>query len=232
MEKYKNIGLVVAIEIEAVLNKYKSPLKKEKIDAYDVITYKINHEVCMYVVKCGPGEIASAAATQFCISKLGCELIVNFGIVGGLTKEMSDIKTCVVEKVVHYDYDTTFIDKDYVVGQYNEYSDAYIPVCDYLVDKACEIEPSLKRVIVASGDKFVGDNNKKRELNKQFGADICEMECAGIALTCNRNNVPFLMIKCVSDGCEAGENDFYTNFKESATTCFEVTDKIIKMFCC
>ena len=109
---YKNIGLVVAIEIEAVFKKYGEPVKQEKINGFNVLTYYIDKYKTLYVVKCGPGEIASASATQFCISKLNCELILNFGIVGGLTEEMSDITTCVVEKIVHYDYDTTYIDKN------------------------------------------------------------------------------------------------------------------------
>ena len=227
MKEYKIIGMVVAIEIESVFKKYGNPINIEKIDGFEVYTYKINNQKVLYVVKCGVGEIASAGATQFCISKLNCQLILNFGIVGGLTKQMSDITTCVVDKVVHYDYDTTYIDKDYVVGQYNDYNDAYIPTTSSLVEKACKINPTLKRVICASADKFIGDPNKKNKLHKMYNADICEMESAGIVLTCNRNNIPMLMIKCVSDGCNAGENDFFTNFEQSANTCFDVMSQII-----
>ena len=228
MKEYKTIGMVVAIEVDSVFKKYGNPITTKKLDGFDVFTYKINENKLLYVVKCGPGEIASAGATQFCISNLNCELILNFGIVGGLTEEMSDIATCVVDKIVHYDYDTTYIDKDYVVGQYNDYKDAYIPTTKKFVDMACKIEPTLKKVVCASADKFIGDPNKKSELHKTYNADICEMESAGIALTCNRCQIPMLMIKCVSDGCNSGENDFFTNFTKSANTCFDIMSKIIE----
>ena len=80
----------------------------------------------------------------------------------------------------------------------------------------------------SSGDKFIGDPIKKAELHKLFNADICEMESAGIALTCNRNRIPFLMIKCVADSCGATPQEYYTNFNKSASLCFDITDKIIK----
>ena len=227
MTDKKFVGLVVAVEIKSVLEKYGQPLKEDKIDAYTVLTYNIKENVDMLVVHCGAGQIAAAAATQFLISRLNCSLILNFGIVGGLTKEMSEITTCVVDKVVHYDFDTSAVDKGYTIGRYPEYEDEYIPTTKELVDRAIEIEPSLKKVIVASGDKFVGDPNKKAELHQLFNADICEMESAGIALTCNRNRVPFLMIKCVADGCGADPQEYYENFNKSASLCFDITDKVI-----
>jgi adenosylhomocysteine nucleosidase len=228
MQENINIGLIVAVEISAVKEKYGEPIKQEKINAYNVMTYKIKDNTQLFVIHSGAGQIAAAAATQFLISKLNCSLILNFGIVGGLTPEMSEITTCVVDKIIHYDFDTSEVDEGYTVGRYSENIDEYIPVTNYLVDQAIAIEPTLKRVIVASGDKFIGKTDKKAELHNLYNADICEMESAGIALTCNRNNVPFLMVKCVSDGCGADPKEYYTNFTKSASLCFEILDKIIK----
>ena len=223
----KKIGLIVAVEIESVLNRYGQPIKRQKIDAFDVLIYQVTDNAQLYVVSCGVGEIAAASATQFCISKLKCKMIVNFGIVGGLTDEMSATKTCIVEKVVHYDFDTSDIDTGYVQGQYNDYPDPFIPVTKKLLDKALKLEPTLQKVVLASGDKFVGTTEKKRGLHKQFGAHICDMEGAAVALVCNRNKIPFLMIKCVSDGV-LDSTEFNHYFHKSASICFELTDKIIK----
>ena len=228
MPENKYIGLVVAVEINSVLEKYSKPIKQERINAYNVLQYKIKDNIYLYVVHSGAGQIAASAATQFLISRLNCSLILNFGIVGGLTPEMSEITTCVVEKIIHYDFDTSEVDKGYSIGRYSENKDEFIYTTPSLVKKAIEINPSLKKVTVASGDKFVGNPIKKAELNSTFGADICEMESAGIALTCNRNNIPCLMIKCVSDGCGATPQEYYENFTQSANLCFDITDKIIK----
>ena len=43
----------------------------------------------MVIVNCGPGEIAAASGTQFLISEYHVDIVMNFGVVGGLTEEMS-----------------------------------------------------------------------------------------------------------------------------------------------
>lgn len=222
-----NIGMIVAVaqEVGALLEKMGKPVKTEDFTGYEVKVYEVNGH-SLYVTKSGAGEISAASSTQLLISKYGCEMIVNFGVCGGLTDEMAVTRTAVVEKVVHYDFDTSEFDHC-EVGRYMEYPDVYIPATKSLVDKACEVEPSLMRVICASADKFVGDPDKKRELNKKFGAKICEMEAAGILLTANRNGVPALLIKAVSDSVSGGADEFMNLVSESALICVSTLLKIV-----
>lgn len=226
--RQKRVGLVVAVELDAVKRKYGEPLKEEKIDAYTVLTYRINRKTKMFVVRSGAGQIGASATTQFCISRLKCGLILNFGIVGGLTKDMSTVSTCVVERVLHYDFDTSAVDEGYKVGRYTENDEEYFYPTKSLVDRAVAVCPDLKRVTVASGDKFVGDIEEKKNLNKLYGADICEMECAGIVLTSNRNGVPVLSIKCVSDGLGSNPSDYYKNFVEASDKCIDILDQVVR----
>ena len=222
----KNIGMIVAIEIDAVLNKFGKPVEELRFAGFTVFQYKLGDNN-LYVVNSGIGQIAAAAATQFLITKFNVDLIVNFGVVGGLTQEMTLTKTCIVESVVHYDFDTSDI-FDCCVGRYPDYPGVYIPATKEIVDKSLEIEPTLKKVICASGDKFVSSKEKKEELHKAFNADICEMEAAGIVLTCNRNKVPCLLIKTVSDSVEGGAEEFKNMIDESARICLELAANIIE----
>ncbi len=227
MEKTKKIiGMLVAVEIDAVLSRYGDKLTDVSEKGFDV--KRLDGEgYTMYIVKSGAGEIAAAAGTQFLITKYGAEFIINFGVVGGLTEEMSLAKTCVVESVVHYDYDTSAIG-DSEPARYPEYPSVYIPAPKELVDAAVEVEPTLKRVICASGDKFVDDPEKKRALHTAYNADICEMEAAAILLTCNRNGVPCLMIKAVSDAIEGGSEEFVAQVGRSGGICLEVAHRVIE----
>ncbi len=223
----KNIGMIVAVEIEAVLNKYGKP-SELKYPGFNVYQYEIEDKN-LYVIHSGAGEIAAAMATQFLISQLKVEFIVNFGVVGGLTEEMALARTCIVESVIHYDFDTSDADGT-DIGRYLEYPSVYIPTTKGILDKALTIEPALKSVICASADKFVGSEEKKRELHTKFKADICEMEAAGIVLTCNRNKVPCILIKTVSDSISGGAEEFFSAVNESARVCMEITHKIISSF--
>lgn len=99
----KTIGMIVAVEIQSVLKRYGAKLVKRKETAgYQVLEYETD-QYRMVIVNCGPGEIAAASGTQFLISEYHVDIVINFGVVGGLTEEMSKTKVCIVEKVVHYD---------------------------------------------------------------------------------------------------------------------------------
>ena len=222
----KNIGMVVAVEMDAVLSRYGAPSEKRRVAGFAVYTYT-GADYTIYALNSGAGEIAAAAATQLLISVFHADLILNFGVVGGLTDEMAKARTCVVESVVHYDFDTS--EAGWAeTARYLDYPTVYVPTTAALVDRALSIEPRLKKVICASADKFVGKAERKRELHALYGAEICEMEAAGIVLTCNRSGVPCLLIKTVSDGIEGGAEEFNAELQRSAELCLEVADKIIR----
>ena len=222
----KTIGMLVAVEIKAVLDRYGDKLCEKETAGYRVMEYK-TPEYNLVILKCGAGEIAAAGGTQFLISEYKVDMIINFGVVGGLTPEMAKTKTCVVEQVVHYDFDTSAVD-NWEVGRYDDYPTPYIPTTKALVDKAVSLNPDLMPVICASADKFIADPARKAELNRQFGAKICEMEAAGIVLICNRNKVPCLLIKSVSDSIEGGAEEFHNTINEAASMCLDIADAIIR----
>ena len=68
---------------------------------------------------------------------------------------------------------------------------------------------------------------KKNELRETFSADICEMEAAGILLTCHKNKIPSLFIKVVSDGLTGDANEYWSEKKSTSVLALEVLLKII-----
>lgn len=222
----KRIGMLVAVEMDAVLSRYGATRKSEERCGFRLLRYDMDGYT-LFVVNSGAGEIAAAAATQLLIDRCGVELLVNFGVVGGLTEEMARTKTCVVEKVVHYDFDTSAYD-DTLPGQYFGYPDVYLPTTPELVERAVAIAPELRRVVCASGDKFVDGREAKTALHERWGADICEMEAAAVVLTCRRSGVPCLLIKTVSDGLAGGAEEFGVALRHTSELCLEVADRIIR----
>lgn len=221
------IGMIVAVldEINAMLSEMGEPIETITSDGFVVRRYSVSGND-LYVAKSGAGEIYASAATQLLISKYGVQLIVNFGICGGLTPEMSLCRTCVVEKVIHYDYDVSALDGT-EVGRYSDLPDVYIAADHELIELAVSVMPELERVICASADKFVADPEKKAELHERFGASICEMESAGILLTANRCGVPALLIKAVSDSVSGGAEEFERMACESARVCVRTMMAVI-----
>lgn len=222
----KKIGMLVAVEMDAVLRRYGTAKKVENRHGFEMHQYDMGAYE-LYVLRSGAGEIAAAAAAELLIDRYEVEMIVNFGVVGGLTAEMAQTKTCVVEKVVHYDFDTVAYDHC-LLGQYMGYPDEFLRPAPELVEKAVRLCPELKRVTCASADKFVAGEEAKSALHARWGADICEMEAAAIVLTCDRAEIPCLLIKTVSDGLTQGGEDFGTALGHTSALCLEVADRIIR----
>jgi len=222
----KRIGFLVAVEMDAVLARYGTPQSELDTDGFRVFCYE-NESYGIYAVNAGAGELSAAAATQLLISAFHVELVLNFGVVGGLTPEMAKQRTVVVERVVHYDFDVSEWQGS-EPGRYLQYPTPYIPTTPELVEKAMQIAPELKKVTCASADKFVGTAEKKRALHERWSAEICEMEAAGVVLTCHRAGVPCLLVKTVSDGIQGGAEEFGRELERSAEVCLSVADRIIR----
>jgi len=168
----------------------------------------------VYIIESGVGEIFAAGAAQHLISAFGVEAIINFGVCGSLSPRHGLKKTVLVGGVVHYEMDTSAID-DVEPGRYFFLPSPVIPMSEELLRSAERLNPTLERVVCASGNKFVERKEDKEYLSKAFGADVCEMESAGIALTCYANKIPCLMVKAVSDG-EGGADDFRNTVEEAS----------------
>ena len=105
----KKIGMIVAVEIRSLMNKYADRLAEEKVKGFKVYSIDFGEKI-LYITQSGAGEIKAAACTQMLIDLYDVELIINYGIVGALRKGLAVTNTCVVERVVHYDMDTSAVD--------------------------------------------------------------------------------------------------------------------------
>ena len=222
------IGLLIAIERELAAFLQSGEERTEETAAGRTVyrTRMEGHDV--YAVKSGCGEIDAAAATMLLIVKYGCEVILNFGVTGALEEDLRVEDLFVAEKAWHYDFDVTPFSECVKVGQYEEYADEFIPLDAGLVKLVAEKIPGIRRITVASGDKFVEDRAEKLRL-RAAGCGICEMELAGIARTCERSGVRCMSIKCISDAFDGTGADFEKNVKASAEKAFGVIREVLKL---
>ena len=225
----KKIGIVVAMQ-EELLNFLEESgienLKKEKVFNFDVVTFSMNGKE-VYCVKSGVGEIYASAATQLLISYFQVETIMNFGVVGALVPTLKLGEVVLIEKIIHYDFDTSEMD-GVPVGYYVQYGTNYFETDKGLREKIQSYsETPLKEVVCASGDKFVGANEKKTYLAETYGAQICEMESAAVMLTSKNAGIPALFVKAVSDGT-GGAEEFSKMVATSSRMYVDIIMKFLK----
>lgn len=223
----KKIGFVVAIkkELQAVFEKYGTSYEEIKIPGYDIFLYRVNEKE-IYIIHSGCGNISSATATQVLISLFKVEMIINFGVVGGLDQSLMVNDVLIVKDVLHRDFDTSVIDLNMRKHQYEMFETEYIPVDPNLLTLVKEVVPKIKLVTDISSDHFVDDLTEKQMLHQLYHGQICEMEAAGILITSHRNHIPCLLIKAVSDDCNGGGKDFEKNVDVAANKAVELVMKV------
>ncbi len=223
----KKIGLIVAVEMESLIRVFGQPDYKERSFGYNVYEYNLK-DVKLIVCESGAGEILAAGATEHLICKFNVEVIINFGVAGGLRKEMTLFKNCIVRRVVHYDYDISSAG-NFEIGQYISQKSKFIETSEQLAKDMIKINPELISVNCASGDKFVTEREKRINLANKFQCDICEMEAAGILIICKKNHIPCLLIKTVSDDLNHGADDFFKYSDKAADICMNMIKSFISV---
>lgn len=221
------IGLLIAIERElAAFLQSGEERTEETVSGRTIYKTRMEgHDV--FAVRSGCGEIDAAAATMLLIVKYGCEVILNFGVTGALEEDLKVEDLFVAEKVCHYDFDISAFE-NVKKGQYEEYPDEYIPLDAGLISLVTERIPGIRKIAVASADKFVEDREEKLRL-RNMGCGICEMELAAIARVCERSGVKCLSVKCISDAFDGTGADFEKNVKASAEKAFSAIREVLKV---
>ncbi len=222
------IGIVIAVELNSFIKSYEGKYEKHKVHGFDIYIVK-SELVEIFAVKSMAGQIFSSAATMLLLNEYSVDMIINYGVVGSLIDDVKTYDKCIVEKVVHYNFDTSAAD-GYEVGHHLGYKDIYIPANRRLIEIVQNIDKNIKLVCCASGDKFITDKHEKERLSKEFKADICDMEAAGILLIADRANVPCLIIKTVSDSITGGAEELYKRFEECSQLCIEIIKKAVHIF--
>ena len=217
--------MLVAVETHAIFERYKNIETIPAPKGFELFLHRAEN-FDLYIMHCGMGTINAAAGTQILIDKCDVDVIVDFGVVGGLTDAMKVQRIVVIDKIVHYRYDASEF-MNLKVGQLPEHDDIFVYTDKRLVQEVINHDNSIVAATIASGDKFVAKQEDKEYIHNTFKADVCDMEAIGIALTCEANDKPCLLIKAVSDSITGGAEEFWKEIDEVSLYCLDITIDII-----
>lgn len=215
------VGIIGAMEEEVVLLQGKLADKQIKvIKNLEICTGLLNQKE-VAVVKCGIGKVNAALCTQILIDNFDIEAIINTGVAGGLNPNLRIGDIVISKKAVQHDFDTSVFGD--AVGYISRMGmkDCYFYADEKLIKSAMlaaeEIE-DIKYVVgtVASGDQFIAAKEAKDKIKRNFDADCAEMEGAAIAHACYVNNVPFVIIRAISDNADESADMSFEEFTHLA----------------
>ena len=178
------------------------------------------------------GKVFSTLTATTMIQKFNCDTLLFSGVAGGINPKLKIGDLIVASKLTQHDLDITAFGhpNGYVPG-----GEVFVNTDDTLKNIALEVakENNINIVegIIATGDQFIANQERKDFIQNTFNADALEMEGASVAVVCDALNVPCLILRAISDTADidAGFNfdEFLeTSAKNSANFIMKVISKI------
>lgn len=204
MSNNYTIGIIGAMDCEVDVLKQKLQNLEEFQHSNQKIYLGNLYDHKIVLVKSGVGKVNASMCTQYIIDKFSPDYIVNTGIAGGIAKNLEVGDVVIGEKLVQYDFDVSAIGyaKGYMCTGIEPnkptmfYSDKHL-ISNF--EKTLNSDVKVYKGIIASGDTFISDINRKHEIRDLFNATAVEMEGCAIAQTATSNEIPFLVIRAISD---------------------------------
>lgn len=217
-------------EIQAIRDQL-TEIKQEKWQ-----NFSINHGllagVPVIVVKSGVGKVLSALLTQHLIDIYNPSALIFTGIAGSLNDnwEVGDI--IAGKDTVQHDMDATFFKVP--MGQIPGTGFRFLSSDSLLFETAisCSVEGrSPKPGRILTGDQFITDEIRKvkESLFRELEGDAIDMESASVALVCQVNKIPHLILRTISDKSEGTRINLREFLKKSSENSLKIIIHILKM---
>ena len=177
-------------------------------------------DVC--IVVCGVGKVNAAMCALMLIEKYKPNLVLNSGVAGSLSPIVGIGDIVVATKSVEHDMNGTALGDKQGEITFPDGNMMFFE-CDKqastLLAAICKEIPDTKvaQGIIASGDIFVSDRKQRFKINDRFGALACEMEGAAIGHVCVRCEVPYGIIRAISDDLDENKGMDFVKFCELAS---------------
>ncbi len=178
------------------------------------------------VTQSGIGKTLAAVTTTLLISHYKVEVVINTGSAGGIGEGLAIGDVVISDKLAYSDVDVTAFGYEY--GQMAQMP-LFYEANDVLVQAAMEASSNNMlngRVgLIVSGDTFVHSQKQINEIKGHFPTCLAnEMEGAAIAHVAHQYNVPFVVIRAMSD---VGDENASVNFDEFIIEAGEKSAKMV-----
>ena len=202
------IGIIGAMEVEVKELKEQMQITRQLTKAGMEFCEGILEGQDVVVVRSGVGKVNAAVCTQILIDVFDVKAEINIG------------DLVISSDLVHHDMDA--VSFGYPKGQIPQMDvfsfEADKALAD-LAEKVCEeVNPEIQvfHGRVVSGDQFIADKETKENISTLFAGYCTEMEGAAIAQTAHLNEVPFVVLRAISDKADDSASMDYPTFEKQA----------------
>jgi len=217
-------------EIETILEKVDNINKIDYANnSYYEATYKGKELVIAYSKI---GKVFSSLTASTLLEKFACDTLLFSGVAGAINPVLKIGDLIIADKLCQHDLDISIFGHDF----------GYVPEGAKFIESDPTLRAVAKKVAennalsliegtIATGDQFVASNERKAFISQNFGADALEMEGSSVAVVCDALNVPFFILRAISDTAndDAGmdfDEFMVSSAKISATFILDMVENI------
>lgn len=211
----------------------------EKLGSYKTVEYAKNryYEVSyrgidLVIAYSKIGKVFSTLTATTMIEHFGAQKLLFSGVAGAISPELKVGDLIVATKLSQHDLDITAFGHPHgYVPEGTIFVEADKHMIEISKEVAFQMGKSVKEGIIATGDQFVANEEKKNWIGSTFNADALEMEGGSVAVVCNALNVPFFILRSISDAADMDASFSFDEFlqtsaQESAEFIMKMVDKL------
>ena len=214
------IGIIGAMDEEVAILKESMEVQDTMERAGMTFVKGIMSGKEVVVVRSGIGKVNMGICAQILIDCFGVDTLINTGVAGSLDADINIGDIVISTDAVQHDVDATVF--GYKVGEIPRMDTSYFEADKDLIKlakKTCdEVNPDIHSYVgrVVSGDQFISDNKKKHYLINEFDGYCAEMEGAAMAQAAHLNQIPFIILRAISDKADQEAAGSYEEFEKAA----------------
>ena len=207
------IGIVGAMAQEVeILSGLMTDKTETRVASAVILEGKINGKA-VALLQSGIGKVAAAIGTAALLQLTKPDAVLNTGSAGGVARGLKVGDIVISDETRYHDVDVTAF--GYEKGQLPANPAAFLSdkkLADLAEKVAQEQGQLVKRGLICSGDSFINSEQKIAQIKADFpNVTAVEMEATAIAQVCHAFNVPFVVVRAISD---AGDGEASLSFEE------------------
>ncbi|GAE34170.1 5'-methylthioadenosine/adenosylhomocysteine nucleosidase [Halalkalibacter akibai] len=215
------IGIIGAMNEE--IERMKAEMKVSETHVYASVTFYEGtlKEKKIILCRCGVGKVNAALTTQILIDKFEISHLLFTGVAGAIDESLNVGDLVISTSAIQHDIDVTAL--GFKKGQIPYFEDSSDFEADSTLVKmaVAAAEESTERHIVqgrvVSGDQFIASAEIVQTLRSEFDAVCVEMEGAAVAQVAKMNQVPFVIIRSMSDKANGEASMNFAEFTQLAS---------------
>lgn len=221
------IGIVGAMDEEIALLLEQLSDMKEEVQVGNRFYSGQLHGHQVVICKSGVGKVNAAITTQVLVDRYQIKRLLFTGVAGAVAPSLNIGDLVISTACIQHDMDVTAL--GYKRGQIPYQETSTFEADDELVtvaERVCQqlFAGQYMKGIVLSGDQFIANPEQVRELYEVFNGACTEMEGAAVAQACMVNDIPFVIIRSMSDKADGSA---HVNFAEFTVKASEHSYRIV-----